>query len=187
MQFAGFPQPPTEIECFSMVRGLFNSDESDIAIIDIGATSSKLYIAHKGLLMRMYRARAGGAIATKRISETLEVDFKTAEELKFVADKTVETFSDMKRAHNSSYNRVFREFNREYEEKNKVTVGTVYLAGGGALFPGTDRHLKETLNRDVVMVNPFSKVAYPAFMEDVVRDIAPSFAVALGAAMRVFE
>jgi type IV pilus assembly protein PilM len=190
MQFAGFTQPPTEIECFSMVRGLYNSDEPDIAIIDIGATSAKLYISHKGLLMRMYRIRAGGAVATKQISKVLGVDFQTAEEMKFAADKTADTFADMKRTHDKSYERVFREFNqvlREYEKKTGITVSTLYSTGGGTLFPGIDKYLKEILGRDVVIVDPFSKVAYPAFMEDTMHVIGPSFAVALGAAMRVFE
>lgn len=190
MQFAGLTEPPTEIECFSMIRGLYSSDEQDFAVVDIGAVSAKLYIVHKGLLMRMYRIRAGGAIATKRISEALNIDFQTAEEMKFTADKKLDSYGDMKRAHNSSYDRVFREFNqviREYEQKTGLTLSTVYLAGGGALFPGIDAHLKDYLNHDVVTVNPFSKVAYPAFMEDTMHEIGPSFAVALGAAMRVFE
>ena len=190
MQFAGLTEPPTEIECFSTIRSLYNSDEPDIAVIDIGAVSAKLYIARKGLLMRMYRIRAGGAIATKRISEALEVSFSEAEDMKFAADKSANNFADIKRAHNASYDRPFREFNqvlREYEDRTGVTFDSVYLSGGGALFPGTDAHLKEVLDREVIMSNPFSKVAYPAFMEDTMNGIGPSFTVALGAAMRVFE
>jgi type IV pilus assembly protein PilM len=190
MQFAGIKQPPTEIECFSTIRSLYNSEESDIAIIDIGAVSAKLYIVRKGLLMRMYRIRAGGTIATKRISEVLEIDFDKAEEMKYLADKQEAKFADVKRAHNSSYDRAFREFNqvlREYEQRTGVKIATVYLAGGGALFPGTDMHLKESLEREVILANPFSKVAYPAFMEDTMHEIGPSFTVALGAALRAFE
>ncbi len=190
MQFAGMQQPPTEIECFSTIRSLYDSAETDIAVIDIGAVSSKLYIARKGLLMRMYRIRAGGAIATKRIAEVLEVNFEKAEEMKYAADKQASNFSDIRRAHHSSYDRAFREFNqvlREYEQKTGVTFTTVYLSGGGALFPGIDAHLKEALGREVVLANPFAKVAYPAFMEDTMREIGPSFTVALGAAMRAFE
>lgn len=190
MQFVGLTQPPTEIECFSIIRGLYSSDEPDFAVVDIGAVSAKLYIAHKGLLMRMYRIRAGGAVATKKISEVLDTDFQTAEQMKFTADRSLGSFGEMKRAHDSSYDRVFREFNqviREYEQKTGITISTVYLAGGGALFPGTDSYLKDALNHDVIKVNPFSKVAYPAFMEDTMHEIGPSFAVALGAAMRYFE
>ncbi len=190
MQFVGLKQPPTEIECFSVIRGLFNNEENDIAIIDIGAVSAKLYIVRKGLLMRMYRIRAGGAIATKQISEVLNVTFEEAEALKFTADKNSPDFSDLKRAHNSSYDRAFREFNqvlREYESKTGIKLTSVYLTGGGALFPGTDAHLKEFLNRSITIANPFSKIAYPAFMDDTMKAISPSFSVALGAAIRIFE
>jgi type IV pilus assembly protein PilM len=190
MQFIGLKNPPTEIECFSSIRSVYDSNESDIAIIDIGAVSSKLYVARKGLLMRMYRIRAGGAVATKRIAEVTDVDFETAEKMKYAADRSAGNFSDLQRAHQSSYDRAFREFNqvlREYEQKTGAEVKAVYLTGGGALFPGTDVQLRESLQRDVILVNPFAKVAYPAFMEDTMREIGPSFTVALGAAMRAFE
>lgn len=190
MQFVGLQQPPTEIECFSVIRGLHNGSEEDFAAIDIGAVSSKLYIVRKGLLMRMYRIRAGGAIATKQIAEVLNVSFEEAEAIKFASDKTADNYSDLKRAHNSSYDRAFREFNqvlRDYEKKTGIELSTVYLTGGGALFPGTDLHLKEVINKDIKLANPFAKVAYPAFMEDTMKSISPTFSVALGAAMRIFE
>ncbi|MCA9359658.1 pilus assembly protein PilM [Candidatus Kaiserbacteria bacterium] len=190
MQFVGLTKPPTEIECFSTIRGLYDSDEDDIAIVDIGAVSSKLYIARKGLLMRMYRIRAGGVIATQKIAEALGTDFETAEETKCSINKQASNFSEVKRAHDQSYERAFREFSqviREYENKTGITISTVYLSGGGALFPGIDSQLKSVLDREVLPANPFSKVAYPAFMEDTMKEIGPSFAVALGAALRAFE
>tara|TARA_B100000508_G_scaffold141011_1_gene145033 strand:+ start:195 stop:1286 length:1092 start_codon:yes stop_codon:yes gene_type:complete len=190
MQFAGLTDPPTEIECFSTLRGTFKSDLENVVIVDIGAVSSKMYIARKGLLMRMHRIRSGGATATDKISKTLEVDFETAEELKYQADPNHESFVELKRAHNSSYERAFREFSqvlREYEQRTGHTFDEIYLTGGGALFPGTDKLLADTLNRGVVLASPFSKVAYPAFMDDTIKSIEPSFTVALGAALRLFE
>lgn len=190
MQFAGLSEPPTEIECFSSLRGLFDEDTDNVAIIDIGAVSAKLYIARKGLLMRMHRIRAGGAIATEQIAKALDVNFETAEEMKYQADQSHESFSEMKRAHNSSYERAFREFGqvlREYEQRTGHTFDDVFLTGGGALFPGTDKLLNDAINRNVTMAHPFSKVAYPAFMDDTIKEIGPSFTVALGAALRLFE
>ena len=61
LQSVEFPAAPTEIECFSAIRGLYDPNQDDIAIIDIGAQSTKLYLVHKGLLQRVYRVRAGGA------------------------------------------------------------------------------------------------------------------------------
>jgi len=169
---------------------LYDSAEPDIAVIDIGAVSSKLYLSRKGLLMRMHRIRAGGAVATKRISEVLEIDFEKAEVLKHEADKQSAKFSDMKRAHNSTYDRAFREFNqviREYEQQTGIGFKAVYLAGGGSMFPGLDAYLKDIIGREVLLADPFAKVAYPAFMEDTMKEIGPLFTVALGAAMRTFQ
>tara|TARA_B100002051_G_scaffold271729_1_gene307023 strand:- start:6644 stop:7723 length:1080 start_codon:yes stop_codon:yes gene_type:complete len=190
MQFAGMNKPPTEIECFSTIRSVHSDDEENVAIVDIGAVSSKLYISRKGLLMRMYRIRAGGMIATENIAEELHLSFAEAEAMKCSADKNDDRFATMKKAHDHSYDRAFREFNQvltEYENRTGVKVSTVYLAGGGALFPGIAGHLRSVLDREVVAADPFSKVAYPAFMEDTMRSIGPSFTVAVGAALRAFE
>lgn len=190
MQFIGMTDPPTEIECFSAIRAVYASNAEDIAIVDIGATATKLYVVKKGLLMRMHRTRTGGAAATQRIASVLNVDFETAEiKKRDAANKSPESF-DIKRAHDSVYDRAFRELGQvlhEYEENNSVTIKTVFLTGGGALFPGVDRLLNAALDREVSKFNAFSKVAYPAFMQDTMEEISPSFTVALGAALRVFE
>jgi type IV pilus assembly protein PilM len=190
MKYVGLNKPPTEIECFSSLRGLYKSEEENVAIIDIGAVSSKLYIARKGLLMRMYRIRAGGELATEAIAKKLQVDFATAETKKCILDRSSEDFPNIKRAHDETYSRAFREFNqviREYEKKTGLHIDTIYLTGGGATFPGMDANLQAVLEREVLIANPFSKVAYPAFMEDTMKVIGPSFGVALGAALRSFE
>ena len=190
MQVIGMKEPPTEIECFSVIRALNSSTEKDAAIICIGATSTKLYISQNGLMMRMHRIRAGGAIATNRIASVLNVSFEDAELKKQNIRKTDKEYSDIKRAHDSSYERAFREFAqvlREYEAKNDVKISTVYLAGGGAMFPGIETLVQDILGRQIVRANPFAKVSYPAFMQDTLKEIGPTFAVALGAALRVFE
>lgn len=190
MQFAGIKQPPTEIECFSTVRALYDSGEQTLVVIDIGASAAKLYIAKNGLLMRMHRIRAGGAIATEKISKDMGITFEEAELKKQTLSRKDADFASVQKMHHSSYERTFREFRqvmREYEQKNNVTLDTVYLSGGGALFPGTDTLLHEALNKEVFVANPFRKVAYPAFMQDTMKEIGPSFTVALGAALRAFE
>jgi type IV pilus assembly protein PilM len=190
MQFAGLTEPPTEIECFSAIRSVFTTADEHVAIIDIGAVSTKLYIAHKGLLMRMHRVRAGGTIATQKIAAALALSFEEAELAKHAADRSNPRFADMQKAHHASYERSFREFSqvlREYEQKTGATFSKVYVSGGGSLFPGTPTMLHDVINREVLLVHPFSKVAYPAFMEDTIKNIGPSFTVALGAALRMFE
>ena len=140
--------------------------------------------------MRMHRVRAGGSVATEAIAKHLELDFSTAEEKKVQVDRAQADFTKYQQAHHQSYDRAFREFGqvlREYEQKTGSMIDMVYLTGGGALFPGTDKYLAESLERDVRRADPFAKVAYPAFMEDVMAKIGPTFTVALGAALRGFD
>ncbi len=190
MQFANLSEPPTEIECFSALRGVYSKEDTDVVLIDIGAVSTKLYIAKDGLLQRMHRVRAGGAVATKRIASTLDLDFEAAELLKRNIDSKDKNFHDVKRAHHTCYDRAFQEFRQvinEYEKNLDTKIEAVYLSGGGSLFPGTKTLIAEALGKEVVYANPFNKVAYPAFMEDLITDIGPSFNVALGGALRLFE
>ncbi len=189
MQFAGLKEPLNEIECFSTIRALFNDTEPHLAIIDIGAVSSKLYLAKNGQLMRMHRIRAGGALATKRIAQVLELSFDDAE----LAKREVQSHpkaTDIKRANQASFDRAFIEFTQviqEYERTAGVTIPHVYISGGGALFGGVAQQLSTALSREVIHANPFAKVAYPAFMEDALKEFGPSFTVALGAALRLYE
>lgn len=190
MQFIGMKEPPSEIECFSVIRSIYDADDQNVAVIDIGSSSSKLYIVRKGLLMRMHRVQAGGAAVTRDIAKELNISFEEAETKKLSLTKDSPEYSSLKRVHDACFGRAFREFNqviREYENKTGLQIESVYLTGGGALFPGVDALLKEYLNKEVWFANPFSKVAYPAFMEDVMKKIGPTFAVSLGAAMRYFD
>ena len=190
MQTVDFTNPPTEIECFSAIRSLYIESEIDVAIIDVGATSTKMYILRNGLLQRMYRVRAGGAIYTEKIATELKCSFEEAEVLKRSITYEHPQFAIVQKNHQSSYDRVLKEFKQvleEYEVRVGVQVSAVYLIGGGALFPGFDALVAGHFGRPIVMAQPFNKVAYPAFMEDTLASIGSSFVVALGAALRSFD
>lgn len=190
MQFAKLKEPPTEIECFSAIRGVYNEKEENSVVIDIGAVSTKLYIAHQGLLQRMHRVRAGGTIATKRIASALELPFEEAEIKKRLIKKDDADFREVARFHDSSYDRTWQEFRqviREYEDNMSIKIDKIYITGGGSIFPTTKILIQDILRKEVVAVDTFSKVSYPAFMKDMVFELNPTFHVALGAALRLFE
>jgi type IV pilus assembly protein PilM len=182
--------PLTEIECFSAIRSLYTNSEIDSAVIDVGATSTKLYLMRTGLLQRMYRVRAGGAYCTEQISKELSLSFEEAETLKRSITRDHSKFSLVQKIHQNHFDRVLKEFKQvieEYEARTGAVVSSMYLAGGGSHFPGLDSFFSNNLSRKIVKARPFNKVAYPAFMEDTMNEIGPEFSVALGAALRSFE
>lgn len=181
---------PAEIEVFSTIRGIFRPDDTSVAVIDLGAETSKLYVAVGGALERIHRVYEGGSAATKKISTLLNVDFEEAENRKRAYHPDAEGAADIKKAYFSTVDRSFQEFKRaieQYEARQSETVNRIVITGGAAAFPGVEQYFGEILGRPVVKAEPFGKVAYPAFMEDVLKEAGLSFATALGAATRPFE
>jgi hypothetical protein len=66
----------------------------------------------------------------------------------------------------------------------RCLVGKVVLVGGGSALKGVAPFAKEILKADVVAGDPFSKVVAPAFLEQILKETGPEFAVAVGVALR---
>lgn len=190
MRQTNFSRQPTEIECFSTIRALGSVSNQATAIIDIGGGSSKLYLTQNGLLEQLHRVRVGGSMATEKISQELSCNFFEAETKKRQFDPSTEEGQLISRVHNTTFDRALREFRKVIEENEKKygdTVEAVVITGGVSLCQGFHAYAEQILNRKLIVAQPFKKVAYPAFMEDLVKEIGPSFSVALGAAMRMYQ
>lgn len=183
-------EQPTEIELFSAMRALRKKDDVSFAIIDLGAKTSKLYISHEGMVRRIHRVFAGGSQATDRLAKELSISYEEAENQKRNYTDTDPNAAIIKKAVVTSFERPFQEFKRvieQYEAKVGIPVDRVVITGGSASFGDMQTYASYMLDRNVERANPFAKVAYPAFMEDMLVDIAPTFSVALGAALRSFQ
>ena len=188
MQFAGFVGAPTEIECFSTNRTINKTEHT--VVMDFGATSTKLYMTHNGILARMHRVNVGGAEVTKKIAETLKVEFAAAEKIKLNVHQHDEHYETVKQAYDSVYGRSFREFRQvidHYQSNADTKFPYVSVCGGASLYTGLPIQLQDKLDMPVDAIDPFKNVAYPAFMEDAMHQIGPLFATSLGAALRNFE
>jgi type IV pilus assembly protein PilM len=190
MQMSELGQPPKEIECFSTIRAAHNAGDSFTAIVDIGATTTKLYITHDGLLQRMHRIPSGGTKLTEKIAEELKLTFEQAEDLKCSLRTDHPQYAAVQKIATGQFGRVFKELTqvlREYESLMGIEVSDIALSGGASITPGLLSLLAQETNRHVSLLRPFEKVAYPAFMEDALVELGPLFATALGAALRPFE
>jgi len=187
-QFAGFTGAPTEIECFSTNRTVNKKDHT--VIIDFGASSAKMYISYQGILMRMHRVNVGGSQVTQLLADSKNISFDEAELLKQQATTASEEYLDVKQIYSEVYNRSLREFRQvldRYQTEADISFSYVATCGGATLFAGFANQVKDKLNIPVEQIDPFNNVAYPAFMEDTMRVIGPSFVPALGAALRNFD
>lgn len=183
-------QVAPEAEVFSAMRGIAKEEDEVLAIIDFGAKNNKLYIVEAGYLRRIHRVQAGGVLATERIADLLQVSFDEAENIKRNFEPHTAQAADIKKAVLSTYERSMQEFKRamdQYELRSGSPITRIVVTGGAVLFPEFGAYVNYTLEKPTEIANAFDKVSYPAFMEDTIKEISPTFTVALGAALRSFE
>lgn len=178
----------TEIEVFSTIRSSVLEQDTSVFILDLGAATSKLYIVERGIVRRTHSITVGSQDMTLSLSQSLELSVADAEELKRqVGIEESGNDSRIRRALTFSLERILNEAKRfllRYEQANGTQVEKVVLTGGGGVLRGLHQYATDIFERDVVMADPFSKVEYPAFLEDTLKEAGPSFAVAVGVALR---
>ena len=179
----------SEIEFFSTIRAAVSKGDNLVAILDLGANLTKLYIVNQGIVHMTHATKnIGGADITNQLAVDLGVDFPTAEKTKCAHGLI--PHQDQPAVYNSISAFVdpgFREIDRilkNYEAHNGIQVEKVILSGGGAMMRNMPSYASNQLQREVVLANPFDKVFYPAFLEDTLRDVGVIFTPALGVALR---
>ena len=101
--------------------------------------------------------------------------------------RAVEGQTDINEITSLTLDYIFSEVGRvllNYQKKTEKNISKIFLTGGGVLLKGLKEKAESSFSIPVVMADPFSKVEYPAFLESVLKQAGPSFAVAIGLALR---
>lgn len=180
-----------EIEIFSTMRSVLDEEISPVMIVDMGATSTKLYIVERGILRSSHMVNRGSHKITDELSKSLGISVTDAEYMKREKGLPGEVNGiKLKDVMILTLNYIFSEANQvilAYQKKYNKNVTKVLLVGGGSALLGIVDVAKEIFQTEVVAGDPFAKVVAPAFLEKVLRDTGPEFAVALGVALRKLQ
>ena len=181
---------PMELGMFSTARAIGAFAHPAVAVIDLGAAVSKLYVYQQGTVSAIHRFSAGGTNITHKLAELLSLDFAAAEELKRSIASEDQHVADVKKVTSAVLESSLHEARRvlqKFEASHGTAIGTVYLAGGVSNTFAIENYVADVLQRPVTRAFPFEQVGYPAFMEDVLRQIGPVFTNSLGAALRLLQ
>jgi type IV pilus assembly protein PilM len=182
-----------EIEVFSAIRSALGHGLAPILLVDIGASSTKMYAVERGVVRITHLVTQGSQHMTETLARSMEWEFEKAERIKReigLAGSTAYSVDENERIKSallSTLTRVFSEVNRvvlNYGQKYNKHVARVVLTGSGASLPGLAAYARQSLNTEVEVANPFGRTEAPAFLETVLRDIGPGFTVAVGLALR---
>ncbi len=180
-----------EVEIFSAIRSVVSPKDDTVAILDLGTVSTRLYIVAKGVVKRTHSIPLSGTDITAALAEELGIEFERAEEMKRTFGLTGDPAEPrVQKVVLSQVERGLREIHtviKRHEASEQATVQRVILSGGGALLQGLPAYARDMFSLPCVIAEPFSKVAYPAFLEPTLAQGGASFSVALGAALRVYR
>jgi len=173
-----------EVEIFSTIRAVLDrSDMAPVMILDIGSSLTKLSVVERGIIKNSHTINRGSQDITLAVSKSLGISVLDAEKKKRAEGLLVSADG----AGDTVLRFIFSEANRalfDYEKKTGKNVGKIILTGGGATLKGLYEVAKESFQTEVVLGDPFSKIETPAFLEKVLKEAGPEFAVALGVALR---
>lgn len=188
MQSVGLTVRALEIEVFSIARALLMRELAPILLVDVGASSAKITVVDYGIVRSSHSIDRGSQDITTTISRALGIDFTRAEEMK--REIGLSGRPEHREVHGviePMLNHIFSNALRvvqDYERRHKRSINRVILVGGGAKMFGLVDYAVKKFGIETTLGDPFKRVQYPAFLQPVLKEIGPSFAQAIGLAIR---
>lgn len=187
-----------EAEVFGLLRSLIPADEKNtISIVDIGAQTTTCSIIDKRVLKASHSFDLSGDDLTERVAKSLSTDYKTAQNLKEkygLEDISLPEISspekNIKEILLPLIDVILKEvekISRNFYQAEGKEIQKFILAGGAGLMPGLREYFANYLRKEVEIANPFSNIFYPPILEQTLKQIGPSYAIAVGIALRGFE
>ena len=76
---------------------------------------------------------------------------------------------------------------QNFEEREGAKIEKIVLGGGSATMPGLKEYFEKNLAKEVQILDPFSSLFVPPILEQTLKEMGPSYAVAVGMALRGLE
>lgn len=187
---SGFTSPLLEIEVFSAIRSTFNHELQPVVLVDFGASSTRVAVVEYGVVKTFHTINRGSHYFSQSLATSLNIPFEEAEALK---KKQGLTQGDNNEAYNivsTGINYIFSEINNvllEYERTYHRSLGKMVCIGGGARMLGLYERMQQEFQVPIEMGNPFAKANHPEFLQDILKESGPEFAIALGLALKQLQ
>jgi type IV pilus assembly protein PilM len=188
-------QPALEAEVFGLLRALIKDEEKVIILVDIGAQSTIISIVENKVLKVSHSFDIAGNDLTQVLSQGLNIDFWQAEEIKkkYGLIQKPEAFLNQKPVSQILLPRInliiaeIEKICQSFFQKEGKEGEKIILTGGTALLLGLKEYFNTRLKKEVIIGDPFLDISYPPILTPVLKEIGPSYAIAVGMALRGLE
>jgi type IV pilus assembly protein PilM len=166
--------------------------EGNLVFVDIGASKTDISIAKKGVLRFYRRVQVGGDSITAAVSQSQNIEFEDAEQLKHDTGLKAE---DQQKADpgltdviRKEVDRIILEIQRSIDyyraQFREGGIRKVILMGGTPLMHGFPAYLSSYFDSPVVVDNPFARITMKNGGSLELRQMAPRFSTSAGLALR---
>lgn len=177
-----------EIEAFSTIRAVMGRESQPVAILDIGAASSKLVLVEDGVVRGAHLLSVGSQEVTQALARAHNVTLLEAEEMKreygLIGNPNDPAIAEIARL---AIERILGEavrIVRRFAQQHHVTMNRIILCGAGSLIKGLPDVARGGFDCAIVYSDSFSRLTTPPQLAPYLADAGPEFAVALGLALR---
>jgi len=185
---AGLNVVAVETELTALARAL-SPEGQTVLLVDFGARSTDIAVVKNGNLSFTRTIPTAGEAFTRAVAQTLGVELSQAEEYKRAYGMSGSQLEGkIKGALDPVFRMIVDEMKKaihfyQTEEKGEAPK-SVILAGGTAGMPEAISLLTKYIGMEVVIANPFAKVAVDPEVARALMPYAPLYSVAVGLAMR---
>lgn len=179
-----------EIEPLSLTRAVVGVKDEPVILVDIGQASSEISVVENGVVRLNRNTTAGGGALTRAIAQSLGIDANRAEQFKRdfgLKDDKLE--GQIPKAVKPVLDTLFTEIRRSldfYRDQPNTSgeIGQMVVVGGTARMPEFLSTMASTFGVEAKIGDPWANINYSAGIKDQLTELAPSFAVTVGLAMR---
>lgn len=187
-RFADLKLVALEAEIFGNIRSYPHRGEEPYVLIDIGSHTTTVSVVANAMLRISHTINTGGNSFTERVSKSLAFDYEKAEQEKMqkgihLAHGNVRILVPLVDLISTEITKALEGFERQ----NTGAVRKIVLSGGASKLPGLREYFEKQFGKRTELIAPFQNLLYPPLLEDVIKDMGPSWAVAVGMALRGFE
>lgn len=179
-----------EVETFPLVRSLLSSPTDTALIADIGDRVTTFHIIGGGTPWVSHTIDYGGLGITQAVAQRLGVDLAAAEQMKMRHGLSNDTPPDLRAALTAATERLTTtatQLVKLYERRAGGTIPKSVLIGGGANLRGLADVWTAAAGHPATIGNPWRGLALPKELDTRLRQLGPTYAVAVGLAQRGFS
>lgn len=191
-QLCGLNLKGMEAEVFGLIRAVVPKEKTPevVCMVDIGWQSTTVSLVKKNNLVASHSFDISGSRLNKALSSGLSVSAEEAEVLKRkhgLNPNKADIFKILSEQINvlaGSIDKVCRDFSETGEQP---IIESIMLVGGNSALIGLEEYLANRLQKKVQRANPFADIVTASLLQDRLKQLGPTFAVALGVSMMGFE